>query len=266
MLVVGSHLAILGAAGPSVLFGELDVLGTLAYHGLDSDDHAFLEEGTCANDAEIGYIGRLVHLEAYAVAAEFADNVVAVFLTVLLDGMADVANAVARLALVESDEEGFASDAHEALHLGRDLANGECIGRVADVSVEFDNTIDRHVVAILKEELVGGDAVDYYIVDRDAECRREAFEPLAKRDATIIADELFADVVEKCRGNTRADMATHLGESLANEQSCIANKFDFLFCLKLNHCRGAIVVKSGVRGYIEMEERPLMRPVLVRPS
>ena len=129
VLEVGSGLAVAGAAGPAVLLGELDVLGAHAHHGFYGDDHALFEEGARAGDTEVGHVGGFVHLESHAVAAEFAHNGVAVLLAVHLDSMADVAHPVACLAAVEAEEEGFAGDIHQALHLGADGADGECEGR-----------------------------------------------------------------------------------------------------------------------------------------
>ena len=48
VLEMGSHLAVLGAAGPAVLFRELDILGPLANHRFDGYDHTFFEKGAGA--------------------------------------------------------------------------------------------------------------------------------------------------------------------------------------------------------------------------
>ena len=81
-------------------------------------------------------------------------------------------------AFVETDEQGFAGDLEEALHLRSHLANGEGVGRVGHIAVEVDDTVEGDIVAFLDEE-VTGDAVDNDIVDRDAESRGETLETFA---------------------------------------------------------------------------------------
>lgn len=179
VLEVGCGLAIAGAACPSVFLGELDVLGAHAHHGFDSDDHTFLEERTGTGDAVVGHIGRFVHLESHTVATEFTDDGITVFLTMHLDSMADVPHPIASLALVKADEEGFAGNLEEALHLGSGLASGESVGRVGHITVELDDTVERDIVAFLDKE-VTGDAMDNDIVDRNAEGRGETLETFAE--------------------------------------------------------------------------------------
>jgi len=234
VLEVGRGLAVAGTAGPAVLPGELDVLGAHTHHRFNRYDHSFLEQRACSGDAEVGHIGRFVHLESHAVAAKFTHDGVAVLLAVHLDCMADVAHSVARFAAVEAEEEGFAGDLHQALHLGADGSDGKRVGRVGHVTVELNDTVERDVVAFLDED-VAGYAMDNDIIDRDAKGCRETLEAFAQRFGAIVADELLADFVEEGGGDTWTDMTAHLRESFPEEEAGITYELDFFFSLEQYH-------------------------------
>ena len=51
---------------------------------------------------------------------------------------------------------------------GRDRADGNRDGVVADVTVVLDDDVERNDVAVAQDALEGADAVDDFVVDRDA--------------------------------------------------------------------------------------------------
>lgn len=158
--------------------------------------------------------------------------------------MADVPHPVAGFAPVEAKEEGFAGDLHEALHLGADGTDRERVGRVGHIAVEFDDAVERHVVAFLDEE-VAGDAVHDDVVDRNAEGRGETLEPFAQGFGAIVADVLLADLVEEGSSDARANMTAHLRESFPEEEAGITYELYFFFGLEQYHSCALLFFMPG---------------------
>ena len=76
-------------------------------HRLDGEEHAGLELGAGAGAAGVDHLRAVVEQPAEAVAAEIADDAVAVRLGMALDGVADVAELVAGPGLLESRASGI---------------------------------------------------------------------------------------------------------------------------------------------------------------
>jgi hypothetical protein len=175
-----------------------------------------------------------VHLEAYTVATKLSNHRVAIFLAMHLNSMTYVTYPVARFATVEAKVKGLAGDLHKALHLGLHLANSKGIGRVGDIAIVFDDTVERNVVSLFDEE-VARDAVHHNIVDGNAECRRETFKTLAQGFGSIVADILLSYLVKESSGDTRTDVTANLRESFPEEEAGITYELDFFFCLQQYH-------------------------------
>ena len=231
VLEVGGGLAVFGAAGPAVLLGELDILGPHTDHGFYGYDHAFFEQGAGAGDSIVGDVGAFVHFEAYAMAAEFTDDGVAVFLTVLLDGVSDVAHTVAFFAFLKPNIKCLLGDLKKPLHLGRAFATDESVRRIADVSVVLNHTVERDIVAFFDEDIVAGNPMYHHVVDRNAEGGRKTFIAFAQGDAPVVADELVAYLVEEGGGDTGMNMTAHLRQGFPEEASTVTYQFDFFLCL-----------------------------------
>ena len=75
----------------------------------------------------VGDVGAFMHFEAYTMATEFTDDGVAVFLTVLLDGVSDVAHTVAFFAFLKPNIKCLFCDLQKSLHLRRALATDESV-------------------------------------------------------------------------------------------------------------------------------------------
>lgn len=77
--------------------------------------------------------------------------------------------------------------------------------------------------------------MDYDFVDRCAQCVREspvAFEP---RYSTIVADELFGDLVELEGSYTRGDTLGNFAKCTSHEHVGCAHALYLFFSLKKNH-------------------------------
>jgi hypothetical protein len=121
------------------------------------------------------------------------------------------------------------------LHLRRDLATSERVGRVADVTVILNNTIHRDVVAFLEEYLIAGDAMDHDVVDRNTERGRETLKAFTERFCPMVANVLLANLIEESSSDTRTYMTTHLGENIPKEAGTVTYQFYFFSCLKEDH-------------------------------
>src|SRR3546814_6777587 len=82
-------------------------------HRLDREDHAGLQFGAGAGAAGMDDLGRVVEQAADAVAAEIAHHAVTMRLGMLLDGMADVAEVIAGLRLIDADHQAFVGDVED---------------------------------------------------------------------------------------------------------------------------------------------------------
>ena len=147
VLVVGGGLAVFGAAGPSVGFDD-DVFASHVDHGLDGYAHAVFNQRAGAAASVVGDVGVFVHLASYAVSAHFANNAVAVAFAVCLDGVGDVADAVAHFAGFDPLVVALLGDFTQAEGFGGDLADGEGVAHVAVEAVELDYGVYSHDVAL----------------------------------------------------------------------------------------------------------------------
>src|SRR3546814_20825910 len=76
-------------------------------HRLDGEEHAGAKLGAGAGLADMDDLRSVVEIPADAVAAESADNAIAMALRVNLDGVRDVAQMVAGARLLEADTQRF---------------------------------------------------------------------------------------------------------------------------------------------------------------
>ena len=136
-------------------------------HRLDGEEHAGLELGPGAGAAGMDDFGAVVEQPADAVAAEIADDAVAVAFGVALDRVGDVAEPVAGPRLLEAEHQAFVGDVDQLARLQRHVADQVHAAGVAVPAVEDRRDVDVDDVAVL-ERLVARDSVADDMVDRDA--------------------------------------------------------------------------------------------------
>ena len=164
---MGGGKTVGGDHGPAV--GErLHAVGAEIDHGFDGEGHAGFDLLPGAAAAEVRNLRLLMHRAADAVADQVADDAETARLDQGLDGMGDVADAIADLRLADADVEGFLGGLKQAGDFRSDGTDGHRDGVVADVPVGFDGDIERDDVAIAEDALEGADAVDHLLVDREA--------------------------------------------------------------------------------------------------
>src|SRR5688572_15600634 len=172
VLELGGEAAVAGDGGPAVVEQFHRRLADVD-HRLDGEEHAGAELGAGAGAAGMDDLGAVVEDAAEAVAAEIADDAVAIGLGVGLDGVADVAEMGAGPGGGDAADHAFVGHVDEAPRLYADVADQEHPAGVAVPAVEDDGDVDIDDVAVLQRPLAG-DAVADDMVDRGAAAAREA--------------------------------------------------------------------------------------------
>src|SRR3546814_2020444 len=89
-------------------------------------------------------LGRVVEQAADAVAAEIAHHAVTMRLGMLLDGVADVAEVIAGLRLIDADHQAFVGDVDQPLRLHADIADQIHPARIAVPAVRSEEHTSEH--------------------------------------------------------------------------------------------------------------------------
>ena len=134
-LEVGGQRAVLGVDRPAVV-AHAHAVAPGVDHRLDGEDHALLEQGAAAGVAVVGDLRVLVHRAPDAVADERAHDAQAVALHARLHGVRDVAQAVARAALLDGVEERGLGRVQQLAGHRRDRADREGARGVGHPAVE----------------------------------------------------------------------------------------------------------------------------------
>src|SRR5436190_4467578 len=130
------------AQGPR--FGRAEIQHWFDREAISRTDPLF-----CACTAIVGYLRRFVHMPANAVPGVIANDPVTVLLAMLLNGPADIANAIADSSGLNAQFQAFLGDADQLLELVGDLADRQRHGRIADKSVVRRRHVQRDDVAVL---------------------------------------------------------------------------------------------------------------------
>lgn len=158
---------VFGDDGPAVI-ELLDVAFTGIDHGLHREHHACLQLEAGAGPAVMQYLRIFVEALADTVAAEFANDAVALFLGIALDGIADIAECRARLDFSYAQPHAFIGDLAQTLCLDRWFADIEHAAGVAMVAILDDRDVDIDDIAIL-QHLVTRNAMTDLVVDGSAD-------------------------------------------------------------------------------------------------
>ena len=94
-------LAVLCTACPSVALDH-NIAASEVNHGLYADAHSVLDDRTCTAATIIGHLRRFVHFPSYTMTAHFADHTVAAVLTLCLDGVGDITDALSLATLLDT--------------------------------------------------------------------------------------------------------------------------------------------------------------------
>ena len=207
----------------------------------------------------VGNTGFLVHLLAYSVSFEFADDGETERLSVRLHRVSDIACAIACHGSLDSLVQGCLGDIQELPGFGIHLPDREGVSRITVVAFVQGSAVYGNDVTFF-ERAVGRKTVHDYIVYAHAESCREAIETFEGRNGTMITDEGLGHLIQLRSCHTWGDQLTNLGQGTGHQVTVDPEQFDFFFSLRPEH----IVLLYTFKNY--MPERPVRRPVFMSPS
>ena len=101
--------------------------------------------------------------------------------------------------------------------------------------------------------------MDHHVVDGHTKCCGEALISEEAGDGTVVADEFVGNLVELFSGHTGSYVAADLCQRLGDDYGILAQQCNLFLSLGLNHF-------PSYFSKIYSPERPLRRPVFIRPS
>ena len=122
-----------------------------------------------------------MHLTPDPVTYILTANRIPVGFNVGLDSIRDIADPVSCHRLFNALEHCFLGDFQQSVSFLRNLSYPEGLGVVAHETVEFSNDITGNYIALVKDNLLGGDTVDQLLVYREAVMPRKSAIALARR-------------------------------------------------------------------------------------
>src|SRR5690606_38856909 len=184
----------------------------LIEHGLDGEDHAFLQLQASAVLAVVQHLGLFMEHLADAVAAIVAHHAVAVGVGMFLDDLADITEVGAGANHGDTLIQALLGNAGQSGDPVGYLANMEHLAGVTVVAILDHSDIDIHRVAILQRLVVGNTMADH-VIERGAD-------GLGEGDATVpaavvqrrgngflfIDDEVVTTLVQLIGGHARLDV------------------------------------------------------------
>ena len=164
---------------------------------------------------------------ADAMAAVLAHYRAMVAFGVLLDDMANIAEAGARFDQANAQAHAFECDLAHALRLDRRLADKKHLAGVTVKLVLDDSDVDIDDITVF-QLLVAGYTVAHLVVDRGADRFREAVVIQRCRNRFLhINDIVVANTVELIRGHTGLDVRTDHLQDFAGKTPGDTHFFDF---------------------------------------
>ena len=194
--------------GPSAVIATVcskfaDLVRALVDHGLDRDHHARQQAYTPTGCTVVGYGWILVHLGSDAVSGVFPNHAVAPCLAIALHRMADVAESAARDSPRNALIQALARRVDQPLRLGGNVADGESGGVVADIAMDGGAKVNADDVALPKDPLLAGDAVDHLVVYGNACGSGKSAVAEESRCCTVLENVLVRDPVDLPCGDAR---------------------------------------------------------------
>ena len=181
-------------------------------------------------------LGRLVQAGADTMADILAHERIAIALGILLNGVADVGDAVADAGKLDALEKALARDADQAQGLIRALAARERPRAVAVEAAVAGADVDADDIALM-QDAVAGDAVDDLVIDGDACRRREAAVGHEARRRAGLRDELVHFAVDLAGGHTRLHHLTRDGTRASGDPAGLPHEIHFRIGFDDNHSR-----------------------------
>jgi hypothetical protein len=141
---------------------------------------------------------------------------------------------ITSLGLFDTDIETLLRCTQQAENLLVNLAYREGVTTVAIETIDDSATVASDNVSILKF-IIRGEAMNYLVIDLDAESARESFVALESRNATMVTDKLFGNLVKPKSSNTWLDPLGDFAKCLSNQLISLSNQLYFFVCFQKYH-------------------------------
>ena len=240
---MGAGLAVPRDDGPAVVL-LVNLPGAHGDHRFDGDGHARLQPDAAPGPPVIRHVGILVHLDAYAVAAQIPDHAVAVGLRIGLNRIADVPQMVSGHRLSCAQPEAVFRCVHQLLCLRIAAAHHHGKRAVGLPAIQYAGAIDGEQLP-LAELVAVWKAVNHLIIDGSTDGCGKAVVALGRRDSPAGADQPFGHLIQMLRGDARLDLPAQGFQHLVEQSARIAHFFDLCFVLDRDH----VCVTPASRGW-----------------
>ena len=177
-----------------------------------------------------------MHFAADAVAGQVADHAAAVALGPALNGMAHVAQAVARHSLTHTLPETLLGDLDQRLGLGGDFAHAHGESAVSLPSIQHQAAVDADDGAFLQNLLFGRNPVDNLVVHAGAQRGGVSFVVQEGGRGVVLADQLLGIHIQGSGAHTGLDSLAQLLQHLVEEGARLAHFPDLVGIFNTNHC------------------------------
>ena len=175
----------------------------------------------------VGHLGGLVQLAAHTMPHQLPHHAVALRLCMRLDGVTDVARAVAVGRRGDAALQTLLCHVQERPHFGLHLSDPEGVRTVTIEAVHEHTAVDARHAAILQDAFAR-EPMHHLVVHADEQGAGASVEPLEARHRSVVADELLRDPVQVGRARTGRDVACHFGQGPSNKQRTLPHQCDLL--------------------------------------
>ena len=161
----------------------------------------------------------LMELQTYTMTSKVTYDTIMVFLTVLLNGMTDVAHKGIGLGSLHAYLQTLLGHPHQLFLLRRSLADDEHTTGISIVTVEDGGKVDVDDITLLKHILLLGNAMTHHLVDarayRHGERRSILVTAIVETggNGMVVFTVLATDLVDLKGVHTRMDRLCHCVEN-----------------------------------------------------
>ena len=151
-----------------------------------------------------------VEFQSYAMTAKVCHDSIAILLTMLLDGMTDIAYETVRLCCLHTNFQTFLGNTHKLFLLGSCLTYDEHTRGICIITVKDSGEIHIYNITFLKNILFLWNAVTYHLIDACTYRLRESLIVEAGRNSVMILAILHADIIYLLSVHSCVDMLCYL--------------------------------------------------------
>ena len=204
-------------------------------HRLNADGHAPAQPHTMSRRTEVRNAGILVHLAPDSMPAKVSHRGKAALLNILLNGMADIADAISFARHLKGGEKALLRHVNQALSLWADSTDAHREGAVGLPPIQDQARINRDNLALAQHRGFIRNAMHHLRIHRRADRGRIPLIVQEGRDGAVTANELFRITVKLLRGDTGLDLPFQLLKNLMQQGARLAHLGNLRSVLDGNH-------------------------------